>query len=827
MALLRRRNKASGSGTKEEEEGAEIEVEEDDDKNKKEKKKLGKTEKANSSKKAKEKWSCVDSCCWLIGCICTIWWLLLFLYKAMPASFPQFVTEAITGPLPDPPGLKLRKEGLRAEHPVVFVPGIVTGGLELWEGHQCAEGLFRKRLWGGTFGEVYKRNESRSIEGFTDVDWVGSIEDKRSTSGYCTFVWGNLVTWRSKKQTVVARSSAEAHGISEMLWLKLLLEELEMKINLPLKIDCDNLRIDCDNKAAISISCNPVHHDQRKHAEVDRYFIKEKIEDGILCITYVSTSDQVADVLTKALARKMFERQIDKPSCWVEHMSLDNETGLDPPGVRVRPVSGLVAADYFAPGYFVWAVLIANLARVGYEEKNMYMAAYDWRLSFQNTEVRDQTLSRIKSNIELMVATNGGKKAVILPHSMGVLYFLHFMKWVEAPAPMGGGGGPDWCSKHIKAVINIGGPFLGVPKAVAGLFSAEAKDIAVARAIAPGFLDNDRFRLQTLQHVMRMTRTWDSTLSMIPKGGDTIWGGMDWSPEEGYSPSREKQRNNDTQFSQSEIVNYGRIISFGKDVAEAPSSEIERVDFRGAIKGSNVANTTCRDVWTEYHDMGLGGIRAVADHKVYTAESIIDLLYFVAPKMMARSSAHFSYGIADNLEDPKYSHYKYWSNPLETKLPNAPDMEIFSLYGVGIPTERAYIYESSPSAECYIPFQINTSANGDIEDSCLKDGVYTVDGDETVPVLSAGFMCAKGWRGKTRFNPSGIKTYIREYDHSPPSHLLEGRGTQSGAHVDIMGNFALIEDIIRVAAGAKGEDLGGDKVYSDIFKWSDKISLPL
>ena len=80
-----------------------------------------------------------------------------------------------------------------------------------------------------------------------------------------------------------------------------------------------------------------------------------------------------------------------------------------------------------------------------------------------------------------MVATNGGKKAVVIPHSMGVLYFLHFMKWVEAPAPMGGGGGSDWCSKHIKAVVNIGGPFLGVPKAISLLFSAEAKDIAVAR----------------------------------------------------------------------------------------------------------------------------------------------------------------------------------------------------------------------------------------------------------------------------------------------------------------------------------------------------------
>ncbi|KAK3013111.1 hypothetical protein RJ639_010112 [Escallonia herrerae] len=636
-----------------------------------------KDKKRKPKQKSEDKhWSCVDSCCWFVGCICTVWWFLLFLYKAMPASFPQYVTEAITGPLPDPPGVKLAKEGLKAKHPVVFVPGIVTGGLELWEGHHCAEGLFRKRLWGGTFGEVYKR-----------------------------------------------------------------------------------------------------------------------------------------------------------PLCWVDHMSLDNESGLDPPGIRVRPVTGLVAADYFMPGYFVWAVLIANLARIGYEEKTMYMAAYDWRLSFQNTEVRDQTLSRIKSNIELIVATNGGKKAVIIPHSMGVLYFLHFMKWVEAPAPMGGGGGPDWCAKHIKAVMNIGGPFLGVPKAVSGLFSAEARDIAVARAIAPGVLDKDLFRIQTLQYIMKMTRTWDSTMSMIPKGGDTIWGGLDWSPEDGYIPSKKKQRNNDTgagaQLSQAKHANYGRIISFGKDVAEAHSSEFERVEFRDAVKGYNVANSTCQDVWTEYHDMGYGGVDAVAEWKAYTAGDIVDLLHFVAPKMMARGSSHFSYGIADNLDDPKYEHYKYWSNPLETRLPNAPDMEIYSMYGVGILTERAYIYKLTPSTECYIPFQIDTSADGGDEDSCLKDGVYTVDGDETVPALSAGFMCAKGWRGKTRFNPSGIRTYIREYDHAPPANFLEGRGTQSGAHVDIMGNFALMEDIIRVAAGATGEELGGDQVYTDIFKWSEKINLQL
>ncbi|RRT60143.1 hypothetical protein BHE74_00004795 [Ensete ventricosum] len=122
------------------------------------KEEVGEKKQAKAPEKGgKGRWSCLDNCCWLIGVICSVWWLLLFSYKAMPASLPQYVTEVITGPLPDPPGVKLQKEGLRAKHPVVFVPGIVTGGLELWEGHQCADGLFRKRLWGGTFGEVYKR----------------------------------------------------------------------------------------------------------------------------------------------------------------------------------------------------------------------------------------------------------------------------------------------------------------------------------------------------------------------------------------------------------------------------------------------------------------------------------------------------------------------------------------------------------------------------------------------------------------------------------------------------------------------------------------------
>ncbi|XP_062118913.1 uncharacterized mitochondrial protein AtMg00810-like [Humulus lupulus] len=77
---------------------------------------------------------------------------------------------------------------------------------------------------------LFKKYEERGVEAFTDADWVGSVEDRRSTTGYCTKIWGNLVTWRSKKQPVVAQSTAEAllralaQGVCELIWIKRILE---------------------------------------------------------------------------------------------------------------------------------------------------------------------------------------------------------------------------------------------------------------------------------------------------------------------------------------------------------------------------------------------------------------------------------------------------------------------------------------------------------------------------------------------------------------------------------------------------------------------------
>ncbi|RVX00220.1 Retrovirus-related Pol polyprotein from transposon RE1 [Vitis vinifera] len=153
---------------------------------------------------------------------------------------------------------------------------------------------------------VSAKDRNRDTEVYSDADWAGNIIDRRSTSGYCSFVWGNLVTWRSKKQSVVARSSAEAEyralaqGICEGIWIKRVLSELGQTSSSPILMMCDN-------QAAISIAKNPVHHDRTKHVEIDRHFITEKVTSETVKLNYVPTKHQTVDILTKALPRPNFE----------------------------------------------------------------------------------------------------------------------------------------------------------------------------------------------------------------------------------------------------------------------------------------------------------------------------------------------------------------------------------------------------------------------------------------------------------------------------------------------------------------------------------------
>ncbi|GAV66137.1 hypothetical protein CFOL_v3_09647 [Cephalotus follicularis] len=159
-------------------------------------------------------------------------------------------------------------------------------------------------------GVLFKRSQKLALKAYTNVDSAGSIVDRRSTSGYCTFLGGNLVTWRGKKQNVVARSSVESEframtqGICELLWLKIILEDLKIKWE-------GLMKLYCANKSTINIAHNPVQQDRTKHIEIDRHFIKEKLE-GLICISYVSSGSQLADVLTKGQNGGLFHEIISK-----------------------------------------------------------------------------------------------------------------------------------------------------------------------------------------------------------------------------------------------------------------------------------------------------------------------------------------------------------------------------------------------------------------------------------------------------------------------------------------------------------------------------------
>ena len=149
------------------------------------------------------------------------------------------------------------------------------------------------------------------ISGFSDADWAGCPISRRSTTGYCVFVGGNLVSWKSKKQHTVSRSSAEseyramADVTSEMIWVRRLLRELGV-------VSDSLMRLYCDSKSAIHIAKNQVFHERTKHIEVDCHLIRDrvvgtKVDPPSIQPIHVKTEFQLADILTKPLRKTQID----------------------------------------------------------------------------------------------------------------------------------------------------------------------------------------------------------------------------------------------------------------------------------------------------------------------------------------------------------------------------------------------------------------------------------------------------------------------------------------------------------------------------------------
>ncbi|TDL20055.1 phospholipid diacylglycerol acyltransferase [Rickenella mellea] len=468
---------------------------------------------------------------------------------------------------------------------------------------------------------------------------------------------------------------------------------------------------------------------------------------------------------------------------WMAGLMLDPETGLDPPDVKVRAAQGIDAASSFIQGYWIWSKVIENLAVVNYDPNNMFLAAYDWRLSFWNLEERDGYFSVLKSRIEEMRGRMG-KKVVLVAHSMGSTV----LKWVESPEH--GRGGPSWVENHIEAFVSAAGTHLGVPKAMTAFLSGEMKDTVELHPAGAYVLE----RFFSRKERAKLFRSWAGSASMWIKGGSSIWGNFTHAPDD------------HANFTHT----HGRFISF----RDSSSTESD----------PGVRNMTVDEASTW-----------ILQHTPTTFQ-----------KMMAANFSFEIERDEAVLEKNNVVPSK-WSNPLESRLPYAPSMKIYCAYGHGKETERSYWYArgeyeyddsqaDSPNAQCFngtdcdtprtpldLPLARKNWIDAEVsDDTCqprVRNGVQMGEGDGTVSLLSLGAMCVEGWKRK-RWNPAGIKITTVELPHRPSPSIPRG-GANTSDHVDVLGSTGLNELILKVATGV-GDEIE-DTFVSDIREYAARM----
>ncbi|GAB1317287.1 phospholipid:diacylglycerol acyltransferase [Madurella fahalii] len=441
---------------------------------------------------------------------------------------------------------------------------------------------------------------------------------------------------------------------------------------------------------------------------------------------------------------------LDKET-WKEHVMLDKKTGLDPPGIKLRAAQGFDATDFFITGYWIWNKIIENLASIGYDPTNSFTAAYDWRLGYANLEKRDNYFTRLKSYIETAVLLQN-RKAVLASHSMGSQVVFYFFHWVASD--QGGRGGDDWVERHIESWINVSGCMLGAVKDVSAILSGEMRDTAQLNAFAVYGLEKFLSKAERAQ----IFRAMPGVSSMLPMGGNAIWGDIDWAPDD--QPGQEHS--------------FGSFLNFR--AGQNWTTPDKNMTVEGALE--YLLNTT--EDW--YRDQ--------------------------VKRSYSQGVAHTTAEVEANERDPRK-----WVNPLETRLPLAPSLKIYCFYGVGKPTERGYYYRSpEPGSFTSLNMTIDTGLTRGMVDH----GVIMGEGDGTVNLMSTGYMCSRGWKMK-RYNPARAKITVVEMPHEPERFNPRG-GPRTADHVDILGRQNLNEFILRIAAG-RGDTIH-DYVVSNIHEYA-------
>lgn len=160
-------------------------------------------------------------------------------------------------------------------------------------------------------GLFFPSGSSMQLSAFSDADWAGCPNTRRSITGWCMFLGNSLISWKSKKQDRVSKSSTESEyramsaACSEITWLRGLLTELGFP-------QSDSTPLHADNTSAIQIATNPVYHERTKHIEVDCHYIRDAVNNRVISLPHVSTALQIADVFTKTLTRQRHQFLVGK-----------------------------------------------------------------------------------------------------------------------------------------------------------------------------------------------------------------------------------------------------------------------------------------------------------------------------------------------------------------------------------------------------------------------------------------------------------------------------------------------------------------------------------
>ncbi|KAH9988041.1 phospholipid/diacylglycerol acyltransferase [Russula vinacea] len=495
---------------------------------------------------------------------------------------------------------------------------------------------------------------------------------------------------------------------------------------------------------------------------------------------------------------------------WLSMLVLDPVTGLDPKGVKVRASEGFDAASSFIQGFWIWSKVIENLAVVNYDTNNLVLAPYDWRLSMYNLEERDGYFSRLKTTIEGFKKRQK-KKCVIAAHSMGSTVRGPNMKWVESPAH--GQGGPDWVENHIQAIISVAGTHLA--KAMAALLSGEMKDTVDLNPAGAYVLE----RFFSKKERQSLFRSWAGGASMWVKGGNAIWGDATFAPDD-------EEGGHHT---------HGQLISFRQTVPMLPN--VNDTDTSPFTQGQ-----------TQFAEAQSLNNRLTSPASNMTVdEAGAWILGHTPPTFRKMIATNYSYGIERSEEALKRNDLDHtkWTNPLEIRLPSAPSLQFYCVYGHGKETEswrglstyRRDVGEAVDIEVCAkdntcpeqnlhsprdMPFSrswIDREHTQESSNPRVRNGIKLGEGDGTVSLLSLGAMCVEGWKRK-RWNPAGIKITTVELPHKPEITLPRG-GANTSDHVDVLGSNALNEIILKVATGA-GEEIR-DNYVSRIREYAKRI----